>query len=184
MTIQLKFSVFIRTLAVVLLFAMFHYVVGYRLMYSLGILYTKDEAKVCMVEKNKVKKITLSASDYNSLKWTEEKKEFSLNNQMYDVVSIQKSGVMYTITIYADNPETELITAFHHFESELFHPDQSNKSTKSADDIMSAFQKDCTPVSGFKINIFALDRLFQPITVVQQQPLQISNTIWHPPTTC
>jgi hypothetical protein len=182
MSVKSRYSVHIRAVAIVMLFAMFHYVAGYRIMYSLGIIYTKDQAKECMVEKSNIKKIALSASDYNSLKWTEENKEFSFNNQMYDLVSIQKSGNTYSINAYVDDPETELVTAFHHFESELFHPDQSNKGAKSAEDIMSAFQKDFTPPSEFKINLFAFTGLFEPIVAIQQHPLQISNSIWHPPT--
>jgi hypothetical protein len=182
MSVRLRYSVCARTMAIVMLFAMFHYVAGYRLMYSLGILYAKDEAKTCMTDQNNIKKFTLSSPDYNSLKWTEEKKEFSINNQMYDLVNVQKSGYIYTITAYVDDPETELITALHHFESELFHPDQSNKGAKSAEDVMSAFQKDCTPVSEFKINVFTLTKLFQPVVAVQQHPLKISDNIWHPPT--
>jgi len=178
---KVKFPTYIRTVAMVMLFAMFHYVAGYRLLYSLGIIYTKDEAKECMVEKNNIKKLTFSAADYASLKWSEENKEFSFHNQMYDVVSIQKSGNSYTVTAYSDDPETELITAFHHFESELFHPDQSNKGAKSAEDVLSAFQKDFTPPSEFKINISSLHRITYHEVAVQQHPLQITDNIWHPP---
>jgi hypothetical protein len=183
MPVKSRFPIYVRATAIVMLFAMVHYMVGYRLLYSLGILYTKDEAKQCMVDSSKNKKLTLSTAEYKSLKWTEENEEFSLNNQMYDVVSIQKTGTTYTITAYSDDPETELVTAFHSFESELFHPDQTNKSAKSAEDIMSAFQKEFTPVSEFKINVFALNRLSQPAVVcLGGQPLQVSDNIWHPPT--
>ena len=171
----------VRAIAFIMLLAMFHYVAGYRLMYSLGILYAKDEAKVCMTENTNIKKINFSTADYNSLKWNEKNKEFSYNNQMYDLVNIMKSGTIYCISVYADDPETELVATFHHFEKQLFHPDQTNKSTKSAEDIMSAFQKDFTPASEFKIYIFSLNRLLQPQVVFQQPPLQASDNIWHPP---
>jgi hypothetical protein len=183
MSIKLRSPVYVRATAIVILFAMVHYMVGYRLLYSLGILYTKDEAKQCTVDNTKNKKFTLSAAEYKALKWTEENEEFSLNNQMYDVASIKKTGTNYTITAYADDPETELVTAFHNFESALFQPDQSNKSAKSAEDIMSAFQKECTPAAQFKINVFALNRLFQPVVIcLGGQSLQVSDNIWHPPT--
>lgn len=182
MSVKSTSSVYVRAMAMVMLFAMFHYVAGYRLMYSLGILYTKDEAKVCMVEKSNIKKLTLSVTDYNSLKWTEANKEFSFNNIMYDLVSIQKTGDDYIVNAYLDDPETELVAAFHHFESELFHPDQSNKSAKSAEDIMSSFQKDCTPAYVFKAHIFSLTMVFRPAIAVTQHPLQVSDNIWHPPT--
>lgn len=164
---------------------MFHYVAGYRLMYSLGILYSKEEAKVCMADKNhNLQMFTISYSNYNTIQWNEENKEFSLHNQMYDVVSIQKSGKNYILTVYTDDKETGWVLSFHNFEKEIFHPDQSTKGAKSAEDVMSSFQKDCTPASEFKITIFAFTGLFQPKTAVQQHPLQVSDNIWHPPAGC
>lgn len=164
---------------------MVHYMAGYRLMYSLGILYAKDEAQKCMVEKNShIQKLTLSASDYDALKWTEKNKEFTLDNQMYDVRSIQKSGDNYIITVYSDNVETGWIASLHNYEKELFQPDKSTKGTKSAEDIMSSFQKEYTPASEFNLHIFSSTGHIQPIVAVQQQPLQISDNIWHPPTNC
>jgi len=181
MSVKSRYTVYVRATAIIMLFAMFHYVAGYRLMYSLGILYTKDEAKECMVGKTNIKKLTFSASEYNSLQWSEQSKEFSFNNQMYDVVSMEVSGNSHIITAYADDPETELVTAFHNFEKEIFHPDQSAKGAKSADDIMSAFQKDCTPTTEFKIDIFASDGLIQPCYSIPIWSGQVSDNIWHPP---
>ncbi len=181
---KIKYTVTIRTLAILLLFAMFHYVAGYRLMYSLGILYTKEEAKQCISEKSNVKKLTFCDTDYNSLKWSEQNKEFSFNNQMYDVVNIQKLGANYQVTAYPDDPETELITAFHNFEKEFFHPDQSSKGAKSAETIMDSFQKEYTPVSEFKINIFTVSGLFLPSNVATQHLLTSTDNIWHPPAIC
>jgi hypothetical protein len=176
--------IYIRTMAIFMLFAMFHYMVGYRLIYSFGILYSKGEAKECMVEKNNTKKLTLSASDYNSLKWTEENKEFSFNNEMYDLINVQKSADGYIITVYCDNRETGWVTTLHNYEKEIFQPDQNAKGTKSAEDIMSSFQKDCTPASEFKVNIFASNGLIQPCYAVQQHPQQVPANIWHPPVNC
>lgn len=175
----------IRIAAIIMLFAIFHYVAGYRLMYSLGILYAKDEAKECMVEKNSnIQKITLSSADYNSLKWTEKNKEFTLHNQMYDVRKIQKCGDNYIITVYSDTLETGWLASLHSYEKELFQPDKSAKGTKSAEDVMSSFQKNCTPSSEFKIHIFASSGLIQPVYVVEQHHLQLPDNIWHPPTNC
>jgi hypothetical protein len=183
MSVKSGLPVYMRAMAIVLLFAMFHYVAGYRLMYSLGILYAKEEAKECITEKNNnIKKFTLSTAEYNSLKWSDANKEFSLSNEMYDVVSIQKSGDKYSIIAYIDNDETEWLSAFHNFEKELFQPDHSANGTKSAEDVMSSFQKDCTPVSEFKIQLFAFTGILTHALAVQQRPLQVSGNIWHPPT--
>ena len=183
MTPKKEYPVYVRAIAFIMLVAMFHYVAGYRLMYSLGILYAKEQAKECMVEKSNIQKLTLSAADFNSLKWTEHNKEFSFNNEMYDVTGIQKSGDNYIITVYTDDKETGWVSSFHNFEKEMFHSDQSNKGAKSAEDIMSSFQKEYTTVSEFTINIFATG-LSQPAFDAQQHPQQISHTIWQPPVNC
>lgn len=185
MPLKSTYPVAIRALAFIMLFAMFHYVAGYRLLYSLGITYTKNEAKECMVENNNIKKLILSVSDYNSLKWTEENKEFSFHHEMYDVESMKKSGDNYVINAYADDPETELISALHHFESDLFHPDQTNQTSKSAENILSSFQKDCTPPPGLIIHLVALHgNTYSLINARQKHPLEVFKTIWHPPTSC
>lgn len=184
MLVKSRFPVYVRGIAVIMLFAMFHYVAGYRLVYSLGILYAKSEAKADMKDKSNTKKITLSTADYTSLNWTEKNKEFSFQNQMYDVVNLQKTGETYTISVFADDPETELVTAFHHFESELFHTDQTNKGTKSAEDILASFQKECTQVSEFKINTLTTTTLLQSVVAPEQHSQQIPNSIWHPPAYC
>lgn len=167
-----------------LLFAMFHYVAGYRLLYSLGIIYSKMQAKECMADKTGIKKITFSASGYNTLKWTQKNKEFSFHKQMYDVMEIQKTGNNYVMAVYADNPETKLVAALHQYENELFHPDQSTKSSKSAEDIMSSFQKEYLATSDFKIHLFAFNQLFLFNRDVQQHHVQIPDNIWHPPLGC
>ncbi len=184
MRVKLGFSTYIRAIAVVLLFAMFHYVAGYRLFYSLGIIYSKVQAKECMAEKTDIKKMTLSISDYNSLKWNQKNKEFSFHNQMYDIVALQKTGNNYIIAVYADSPETKLVAALHQYENELFHPDKSNKGTKSAEDIMSSFQKEYISTTDFKIDLFALNKLLPSPTDVKQHHLQIPDNIWHPPLCC
>jgi len=169
----------------VVLFAMVHFTVGYRLVYSLGILYAKEQAKELMVEKNNtIKELHLTASDYNSLKWTEKNKEFYFNNEMYDVSGIEKSGYGYTIKVFCDNMETGWVVSLHSYEKELFHPDQSAKGTKSAEDIMSSFQKDYTPPSEFKISIFIHNLGIQPIQTIQAPSLIVFDNIWHPPYTC
>jgi hypothetical protein len=181
MSVRSRFAVYIRAMAIVLLIAMFHYVAGYRLIYSIGILYSKEQAKEYISQKNNnSQKLTLTTTEYNSLQWNEEGKEFSFNCEMYDIVSIQKLRTNYIITVYTDNDETEWLTAFHNFEKEIFHPEQSSKGSKSAEDVMSSFQKEFTTLSEFKINQFAIG-LAQPIYAIQKHPQQVFANIWHPP---
>jgi len=186
MLAKTRFPLYIRAMAIVMLFAMFHYMLGYRFVYSLGILYAKDEAKECMVKKNSnSQKLALSTAEYNSLKWTEKGKEFSFDNEMYDIISIQKTNEGYVVTVYSDKTETGWVASLHNYEKELFQPDQTAKGTKSAQEIMSSFQKDCTPGSEFTINIFASKGLNKPIIVcLGGHPLQVYKSIWHPPAVC
>ncbi len=183
MLVRSRFNIFVRATAFIMLIAMFHYVAGYRLMYSLGILLAKEQAKESMVEKkSSTQKIVLSTADYNALNWTEDNKEFSYNNEMYDVNNIQKSGDNYILTVYSDDKETGWVSSLHNFEKEIFHPDQSGKGAKSAENVMSSFQKDFTTLSVFKVNIYTVSGLIQPVVADKKQPLQATNNIWHPPT--
>src|SRR5208282_6017233 len=109
MPLKPRFSIYIRATAFVMLFCMFHYLAGYRFMYSLGILFAKEEAKNIIGADNfssgtnaDIQKLTFSANDYNSLKWTKENKEFIINHQMFDAANIEKSGTTYVITVYCD----------------------------------------------------------------------------------
>ncbi len=164
---------------------MFHYVAGYRLMYSIGIFLAKQEAKECMVEKkDHVKKITLSASDYSSLKWTEDNKEFSFNNEMYDVSAIQKSGSNYIITVFVDDKETQWVTSYHDFEKQIYHADQSNKGTKSAEELSSAFQKEFAPEVQLTIDNSEFTVVKMPVVAIMQHTLSLPDNIFHPPSNC
>lgn len=164
---------------------MFHYVAGYRLMYSLGIIYSKEQAKECMLDKKATtQKLTLSAADYNLLKWTEDNKELTLNNEMYDVANIQKSGDNYILTVYIDDKETQWTANYHDFEKQIYHSDQSSKNNKSAEEVMSAFQKEFTPVAEFKIDLFNTSGLQLPSTVAMQHSLSLPDNIFHPPSNC
>jgi len=182
MPVKSRFSRLSRAIALVMLFAIFHYVAGYRLVYSLGILYSKEQAKECMAEKNNTHKLTLTASEYYSLNWSEPNKEFSFNHIMYDVLAIEKSGEFYILNVYSDADETHWVAAFHDFEKEMFHPDQSTKGAKSAEDIASSFQKDYSTETELIVNFAALNSVTLPFVAVQQHSLRITNTIWHPPT--
>jgi hypothetical protein len=169
----------------VLLFAMFHFMIGYRLVYSLGILYAKEQAKELIVEKStNIKELKLTLSDYNSLKWTEKNKEFCFNNEMYDVAGIEKSGEGYIIKVFCDNMETGWAISLCNYEKELFHPDQSTKGAKSAEDIMLSFQKDYIPPSEFKTPVFSYTLGVYPVLSIQKPSLLISKIIWHPPYNC
>ncbi len=181
-----RFPIHIRVMAIAMLIAMFHYVAGYRLMYSVGIIFAKEAAKECLNEKNNnIKKITFTASEYASLKWSDENKEFSLDNEMYDVANIQKTGSSYIITVYCDDNETGWVTSLHSFEKELFHPDQSSKGAKATEDIMSSLQKEYTTTAEFKINIYTSTQQSDTVAVfLDGHSQQVIDSIWHPPASC
>lgn len=185
MPIKAKLSVHVRAIAVIMLFAMFHYMVGYRFVYSLGILYAKEQAKELIgKQSNKMKELDLTASDYNSLKWTEKGKEFCLNNEMYDVAAVEKYGDNYVFKVYCDNAETGWAASLHNYEKEVFYPDQNAKGTKSAEDVMSSFQKDYAPEAGFKMPLISITGIIHSLPAFQQPSLKIPDPIWHPPYNC
>lgn len=190
MSVKTAHQKYIRATAFLMLLAMFHYVAGYRLIYSIGILFAKQEAKECMVEKNQNERtqnfvsLHLSASDYASLKWTEDNKEFFFNNEMYDVSSIQKWGDSYVITVFVDDKETQWTSSYHDFEKEIYHSDQSSKGAKPAEELSSAFQKEFTPETQLTIYNSQCTIVKMPVVVIRQHSVSLPDNIFHPPSNC
>ena len=59
------------------------------------------------------KVFSLTLEQYNSLNWNEKDKEFSLNCQDYDVISVKHlSDTALEVECYADNLETEIENTF------------------------------------------------------------------------
>lgn len=172
----------LRAISVLLLFVMFHYVAGYRLLYGLNILLVKQNSKETIKSnRSNIEKLTLSLSEFNSLKWTEELKEFNYKNQLFDVVNIEKSGSCYVISVYHDINESSCQNAYHDVENELFHSDQSSKGAKPIEDVLSSLQKDCTPAVEFTFNIYSGDMLSYHAVADRQPTLRLPCHVWHPP---
>lgn len=177
-----KLQVVLRTMAVSMTIAMLYYFAGYRIVYSFVIHDAKEDADFAIHHEAPLTKMTFSVSEYNELKWTEKGKEFSLNKQFYDVVSIQKSGNTYTMEVYSDENETRWVEAMNDFINFIFRTD-TNK-TNHAESLLSAFQKEYTLLSKIKVAYIPdTKNIFYSYNSTSYSVLLIK-PIWHPPASC
>ena len=173
--------IWIRTVAVTMLFAMVYYFAGYRIVYFMLTKDAKSYAWAAMKNKNTVlQKLVMNKADYNKLEWTEGGKEFSTNGQLYDVVSISKVGTSYAIEVYVDKNETQWVKALNDFVKQIF-PADNTKSNKNVESVISAFQSEYLPIN--KVNVASPDVTY---TVHYSHTLNMaalchSSAIWHPP---
>src|SRR5579859_4035111 len=100
-----KVPIWVRTVAITLCIAMVYYFAGYRLVYSFVMHSAKAEASFAIQHNGAITTITLSDKEFANLNWTDKNKEFSTNGQLYDLVSITKSGNVHILQVYDDKNE-------------------------------------------------------------------------------
>ncbi len=171
----------IRAVAVTLLIAMVYYFAGYRIVYSIVMHGAKDDAAFAIKHHGTLTKLTITGAEYTNLSWTEKNKEFTYNEQRYDLVGVQKSGDSVVLTVYNDKNETHWAKAMNDFVKELF-PSEKSKNTDPAEGFMSAFQKEYTPLEKVKIGYAPeTTKVFYDTERSTRIPLLIIKPIWHPP---
>jgi hypothetical protein len=184
---RLSLPIWVRTIAVTLLFAMLYYVAGYRVVSFLIIHSAKSEAAMAMkFDKASLQTIAFNSTEYSKLKWIEADKEFSYKGQLYDIVSSSKAGSGYNIQVYVDKNETRWAQALHDFVKQFFPTNNTdcNKGMKNAEAMVSAFQKEYTPLCSLKIR---LPEKRQKIYFSSERDalcIVAPSGIWHPPTRC
>jgi hypothetical protein len=185
MSVKLRFPIYIRAMAIVLLFAMFHYVAGYRLMYALGILYAKEEARECITEKSPgIKILMLTSSDYNSLKWTEKGKEFNFKGQLYDVAGMEQQNGSYKVTVYEDENERMAVNQLNESDKMLNSSASPVKELPAGICLLDLLQKEYRPQLRLSIKHIEDTPLIY-ISFSSDLPGNApSVAIWHPPAIC
>lgn len=178
-----RIPTWIRSVAVTLLIALVYYFAGYRLVYSFIMHSAKKEASFAMRHNAKFSDMALSASEYANIKWTDKGKEFVLKGQLYDVVSIQKSGSTYILKVYQDRNETRWAKAMNDVVKFLF-PAPHSKKNSCAEGLLSAFQKEYTPLQKVEVGFMPeVKNICYPERGQAFSRLLIK-PIWHPPATC
>ncbi len=166
-----------------LLVTMVYYFAGYRLVYFMLMHGAKTDASFVIKNKNvSLQTISVTAPEYNKLQWTDKGKEFSYNGSLYDIVSFTKSGKNYILKVYADKNETRWARALSDFVKQVFPA--TEKSSKNAENLMSAFQKDYMPVE--KLNVHNDTTAFNLYHISGSNPVteNVNADIWHPPALC
>lgn len=176
-----KTSIWVRTIAVTMLFALTYYFAGYRLVYFVITSDAKSQAFSAMKNKNTVlEKLELDQNTYSKLKWTEGHKEFSYNGQLYDMVSVSKAGNNYSVLVYADKNETQWVKALDNFVKQLF-PSDNSKANKNVESITSAFQKEYLPLNKISIAQPNVTCSIHYFNIVNIYTIPATAAIWHPP---
>jgi len=176
--------IWFKVTSMVTLFAVVYYVAGYRLVYFLLTSNARTEAQVAIKNKRAVlEKLSITESEYKSLKWTEANREFTYNGELYDVVSNVKQDGKYVITAYCDKNEAQWAKALDNFVKQIF-PSDNSKPDKNVENIISTFHKDSLPITSVKI--MSPDATLVTICMhsIDIHSRCAANGIWHPPTCC
>ncbi|HTB05858.1 MAG TPA: hypothetical protein VK806_02810 [Bacteroidia bacterium] len=183
---QKSISIWLRTIAGIMLFAMLYYVAGYRVVSFLIMHNAKSDAAMAMkFDKASLQNLAFNTTEYSKLKWIESGKEFSYNGQLYDVVSNSKADGINTITVYADKNETRWAQALNDFVKQFF-PSNSDtgKGMKTAEAMVSAFQKEYTPLASLNVRFPSTEQV-KYFPADREMICMASPTgVWHPPTQC
>jgi hypothetical protein len=172
--------IWIRTVALTMLLAMVYYFAGYRIVYFMLTKDAKTFASAEIKNKNTRKEtLVLDKTEFASVKWTEENKEFSYNGQLFDIINISKTADKYTILAYADKNETQLVKALNDFVKQLFP--SNNKQNKNAESIVVALQNEYLPLNAIKILIPDATQVVYHKQALNGESVSCHLTTWRPP---
>jgi hypothetical protein len=93
------------------------------------------------LEKNAKAVFYFSSAEFNSLIWTEGKKEFTLNEHHFDVVNIDYLQGKVKVTCYSDDKENHLVNAFSDLIGKFIASHAPSKNAKNT----LTVQKDYLP---------------------------------------
>jgi hypothetical protein len=179
-----KVPIWVRTVAITLCIAMVYYFAGYRLVYSFVMHSAKAEASFAIQHNGTITKMILSDKEFASLSWTDKNKEFYINGQLFDLVSLTKCGNSYILQVYDDKNETRWAKAMNDFVKFLF-PGDHGKKPVHAEGLLSAFQKEYTPLQKITVAYApeTTNSSYKPDSKICLSALLIK-PIWHPPASC
>jgi hypothetical protein len=170
-----KFSIFFRATAITLLTAVVFYLVGFRVVYSIIVHEAKQDASTAISNHENIKEITLSAGEYNALQWTEKSKEFTLNKELFDIVSVQKAGDSYILKVYTDKNETEWVDVMNDFGKWVFSLIQN---------MLNTFEKGYNMVQKVRIAYTPKEDTVKYHHIVDSIHSLSKDSLWHPPASC
>jgi hypothetical protein len=160
------------------------YLGGVQVMYWIKMSVCKEQVQTLihghkLSRKNTVD-FSFTSSEYNSLDWSEQNKEFTYKGERYDIVGIQYFSEEIIVKCYSDNEETEVIDAFSGFIKKMFScPQHTNESNT---DIASNIYKEYLPSEFFVPSHFARVLISIKATCVLVNVSAKVDDIWHPPT--
>jgi len=175
-----------KTAAILLALVFILYIGGVKILYGLKLDTVKETSfnyiKKGNLNKEETRDFTFTKLQYAELNWADFNKEFTYNNQDYDILSVHTIGNQVKMLCYKDDLETEISTAFNTVLDKLFTPHQQSKN---ADENMSGkifkeyLPQEYIPASTLQTSF--LTYIFQEHKFISFSPV---DSIWHPPSLC
>jgi hypothetical protein len=170
-----------RIAAVGLALLFLTYLLGIQLVYWTELSFAKGES-AGLISAGKTGKdcktvFYFSPAQFNSLVWTEGKREFMLDEHRFDVMGIEYLEGGVKITCFNDEKESRLVNAFADFVGKFIASHASSKNSKNP----TGIQKEYLP-RGFSFG--ALPAVFTRICQGPEfffTPLAFISDSWNPP---
>lgn len=137
-----------------------------------------------LVQHNKIRQNTtvsfsFTSSEYNSLSWSEQNKEFTYEGQRYDIIEIQYCSDEIIAICYSDRDETNLVAAFSGFMKKMFSAPQH--TGKNNTDIANNICKDYMPSKAITPYFNACELVALETTYAFVNVYNGHSDVWRPP---
>jgi hypothetical protein len=159
------------------------YLGGIEVFYTLKVGVVKKQS-AALISNHKIQldntvSFSFTPSQYQSLNWSERNKEFTYNEEHYDIVSIDFYSDEIKVVCFDDSNETGVVSEFTGFMKRMFS--QSQSSDNSNNDMASKICKEYLPNQNISQLFF-----FHVITTIQADCVLVNRhalvaDIWRPP---
>jgi hypothetical protein len=172
-----------KFLNILLALTFIFYIGGLQVMYWVK-MYVCKQQSASLIQTGKLQgsqtvQFTFTPSEYNSLSWTEQNKEFTYIGERYDIASIQYFSDKVMVRCYTDKEETELADAFSGFIKKMFSSPQTPNEKNH--DIAGKIYKEYLHVKPLVPSFFDKALVSVKATCVLVNTSAAIENIWRPP---
>ncbi|HTA26728.1 MAG TPA: hypothetical protein VK809_02990 [Bacteroidia bacterium] len=123
------------------------YLGGIQIMFWVKMSECKQEAQALVhghkLSRRNIIDFSFTPSEYSSLSWSEENKEFTYKGQRYDIIEMKYFSDEIIVNCYPDKDETDLVDAFSGFIKKMFSSPQHGSDNNN--EIVSKIVKEYLP---------------------------------------
>jgi hypothetical protein len=172
-----------RLTSILLVLTFILYLGGVQIMYWVKMSVCKQETHFLIqnheIDKSGTIAFSFTPSEYKSLSWSEENKEFTYKGQRYDIIGMQFFSDEIIIKCFSDNNETNLVDAFSGFIKKMFASPQHTDDNNT--DIASNISKEYLPAESLVSSFFSSVLISIAAKCVLVDVSAKIDDIWHPP---